>query len=91
MKGLKLTKITKVSLSLTADDWQLYDVFGRDDIARYLNKTLEANVNAGVGISEIKKVMQNAFDDYPLYGANDSEPKYLLDVLLLKIFSNEVE
>jgi len=61
-----------IYLSLTADEWALYHIDGRDDAADGLNKAVSVALNnfyKGVAIGKIEE----ALGEYSYWGANDTE------------------
>ena len=61
-----------IYLSLTADEWALYHIDGRDDAADGLNKAVSVALNnfyKGVAITKIEA----ALGEYGHWGANDTE------------------
>lgn len=61
-----------VSLSLTADDWGLYDIEGRDDVAICLNQAVSVALtwsDKPVARGKIEK----ALEEYSKWGAADTE------------------
>lgn len=61
-----------VALSLTADEWALYNIEGRDDAALALNEAVSVALNystKGVAIGKIEE----ALEKYRDWGANDTE------------------
>ena len=66
-----ITKTITISVHATADDWQLYDLPGRDDAAIALNQRFEALVNKGATRSEVRNGM--CLSDYANLGATDTE------------------
>jgi hypothetical protein len=49
-----ITKTITITVHATADDWQLYDLPGRDDAAIALHQRFEALVNKGATRSEVR-------------------------------------
>lgn len=58
----------KVKLGLTADDWQLYSIPGRDRAAKGLNRAVERKLAKGE-IHTLPEVLH----PYEKWGATDSE------------------
>lgn len=84
-------KITGVSLSMTADDWELYSGPHAEEVAHAINTAFETAVAEGrdrKGVSEATmEVMRKHADD----GAIDSEPLWHLDKLLSEVFPPKVK
>ena len=70
----------QVKLSLSAHDWQLYDIPGAKAAARSMNSRIAKALNAGKP-DEAFAVLR----DYTKYGASDSEPQYVLNYIMDKM------
>jgi hypothetical protein len=79
-----ITKTITISVHATADDWQLYDLPGREDAAIALNQRFEALVNKGSTRSEVRNGM--CLSEYANLGATDSEVRYFVEDLLDRTF-----
>ena len=77
------TRVT-ITVHATADDWQLYDVPGREDAAIALNQRFEELVNKGATRSEVRNSM--CLSDYANFGAANTEVRYFLEDLLDRTF-----
>ena len=82
-----ITKTIKISVHATADDWQLYDLPGREDAAIALNQRFEELVNKGAKRSEVRNGMR--LSDYANLGAVDTEVRYFVEDLLDRTFGDE--
>jgi hypothetical protein len=61
-----------VALSLTADDWELYDIEGRDDVALILNEAVSVALTwSDKPLARVK--IAKALEEYSKWGANDTE------------------
>jgi hypothetical protein len=61
-----------VSLSLTADDWALYNIDGREDVALILNEAVSVALTwSDKPIARVK--IAKALEEYSKWGANDTE------------------
>jgi hypothetical protein len=78
MNGIKLT--CKVKLSLTARDWQLYDMPGAKAAARSINSRVAKALNAGDGDAAFA-----VLDEYSKFGAGDTEPRMVLNHIMDKM------
>ena len=67
----------KVKLGLTADDWQLYNLPGRDRAAKGLNRAVERKLARG----EINSLTQVLYP-YSKWGAADTEGFHTLERIL---------
>ena len=66
--------ITKhIALSLTADDWELYHIDGREDAANCLNQAVAVALNRSVLKSQAKTKIEAALNEYRQWGADDTE------------------
>lgn len=69
-----------IKLSLTASEWQLYDMPGAKAAARSMNSRIAKALNAG----DDKAAFQ-VLKDYAEFGACDSEPQYVLNYIMDKM------
>ena len=81
-----ITKTITIAVHATADDWQLYDLPGREDAAIALNQRFEQLVNKGATRSEVRNVR---LSDYANVGAADTEGRYFVEALLDKTFEKK--
>jgi hypothetical protein len=66
--------ITKhIALSLTADDWELYHIDGREDAANCLNQAVAVALNRSVLKSQARTQIEAALNEYRQWGADDTE------------------
>ena len=82
-----ITKTITIAVHATADDWQLYDLPGREDAAIALNQRFEQLVNKGATRSEVRNGMR--LSDYANVGAADTEGRYFVEALLDKTFGKK--
>ena len=82
-----ITKTTTITVHATADDWQLYDLPGREDAAIALNQRFEELVNTGAKRSEVRNRMR--LSDYANLGAAGTEVRYFVEDLLDRTFGDE--
>lgn len=75
--GIKITKQATVVLTLTADEWELYGLNGRDEAALAMNAKISAALNEG---RPTKAYI--VLKEYENYGANDSEGYGLLNEII---------
>ena len=61
-----------VTLSLTADDWELYHIDGREQTASNLNQAVSVALNSFNQVAARKKI-EEALDKYSKWGAADTE------------------
>jgi hypothetical protein len=84
MNGVQIIKT--VNLTLTADQWELYDIPGRDGAAFQLNRALEEIIN-DPEIPQKHKLLRchkilGGFGDY---GANDTEGYHVVDCIFERL------
>jgi hypothetical protein len=81
MNGVQIIKT--VDLTLTADQWELYDIPGRDGAAFQLNRALEEIIN-DPEIPQDKKIARcyKILGGFAEYGAADSEGYYVVGSIL---------
>ena len=84
---MNITKTITITVHATADDWQLYDLPGRDDAAIALNQRFKALVNKGAMRSEVRNGMR--LSDYANLGAARTEVRYFVEDLLNMTFGGE--
>lgn len=96
MKGVYVRHNPVIKLSLTADDWQLYDgddyKVWRDTVAEGLNRGIEDILNTSANFySRIEKIKKcNALlGTYSTYGAADTEGYAVLDTILCEFYGTE--
>ena len=82
-----ITKTITITVHATADDWQLYDLPGREDAAIALNQRFEELVNKGAKRSEVRNGMR--LSDYANLGAADTEVRYFVEDLLDRTFGDK--
>jgi hypothetical protein len=78
MNGIKIT--CKVKLSLTADEWALYDKPGVKAVARSMNAKVAKALNAGDFHAAFAVLRE-----YQDFGASDTEPEAVLNVIMDKM------
>ncbi len=81
-----VTVIRTFRVALTADQWSLYDIDGRDAAARALNQWAEDALNTCTTKGEAAQVIATAQDRYSSFGAADSEGYDVMDALLAVAF-----
>lgn len=86
-KKIKVKKT--ITLSLTAEDWDLYSTMDQvEAVANVLNTNLEVAVNTGMGATAAVSYMMKVMEDYSKYGAMDTEPLRVLDDLINLIYGD---
>lgn len=92
MKNLIIERVIKISVYLTAEQWQLYteaEPVGARVTAQELNKTLCDYVNRGETRAEVTRFMHSLMRHSSMYGADDTEPHAVLNAMLDEIFGEE--
>lgn len=77
------------SINLTADDWQLYDLPGRDAVASELNKALEEFIAANPTKDSAYKNMgkfEKEMWKHSKFGAADSEGYHTFEDVLDEVY-----
>ena len=82
-----ITKTISITVHATADDWQLYDMPGRENAAIALNQRFEELVNKGAKRSEVRNGMR--LSDYASFGAANIEVRYFVEDLLDRTFGDD--
>jgi hypothetical protein len=82
----KMTKTSRVTLHLTADDWDLYDKPGRETAANEMNEAFGRAFNEGLPRAEVEDAVMAVMRKYDDLGAFDSEPVRMLEHLIDKAF-----
>ncbi len=84
MKGLTISK--QATLSLTADDWQLYTSMpGVNDVAMNMNLEVASLLNSSATYAEFWS-KENVLKKYDNFGARDSEPMWVLEQIAAKFY-----
>lgn len=85
MIGVTITR--KVSLDLTAEQWQLYSSKPRvKTVARSMNREIETICNATISASEARWAAEKVLDKYREYGTADTEPCGVLRDILARVY-----
>ena len=91
MRNLQVDK--SVKLTLTADDWQLYEKPGVDDVAKKLNKEIGEVINNGLQKGLKRTVITNQYAkvlrQFSEFGASDSEGFGVVERILDKVMPEE--
>jgi hypothetical protein len=95
MKGITVTRNPQIKLTLTADDWQLYDeedLPARVMVALDLNGNIQRILNDPARTDRMKKqACWNYLRMYDYYGASDSEGMAVLATIFSEFFGPEYE
>ncbi len=82
-------KIT-VSLRLNADDWQIYKNEPHpESVARQMNLEISRAINESNNWFDAFTESEKTLVKFKHYGANDSEPRALLEQILTYVFREE--
>lgn len=85
-----VTVETKLTINLTADQWQLYSTMtGVDAVATMINRGLEKALNESANAGEAYAKASRILGLYSDFGATDSEPSFVLDKLIQLRFPGE--
>lgn len=87
MRGLTMTK--QIELTMTADDWDLYDMPESKKAAEAINYVIMREFNAGEHRESVRFKAEVVMARYRECGASDTEPRYILDGLLDKLYGKE--
>lgn len=77
---IEIVSNAKVKLSLTANQWQLYDIAGV--------KAATRKINSGVAKALNKKDIEGAYkvlENFREFGATDTEPRWVLQSIMEKM------
>ena len=90
MNGLIVTRIVRVKVSFTAEQWQLYTAsMPCGSAATTLNIELNQYVNNGFTRAEVRTRMHVEMSRLRKTGAFDTEPRAFLETVLDEIFGPE--
>jgi len=82
-------KIT-VSLNLSARDWELYDDKPHpESVARQINLEVSRAINESTNWFDAFTESEKTLVKFSHYGANDSEPRAMLDKVLTYVYREE--
>jgi hypothetical protein len=95
MKGITVTRNPQIKLTLTADDWQLFDDEdhpARVMVALDLNANIQRILN-NPGLTDTMKMQAcwNYLRIYDNYGASDTEGMAVLDTIFSEFFGPTYE
>ena len=82
---------TTISVNYTADDWQLYDLPGRDEAAQLVNKAISDSFNSGSNSHAVWKAAWTEMTKHSNLGMIDSEGCRLLDSIMNKLIHPEYD
>jgi len=89
MKNLNIQRSATIEVSFSADQWELFDVKGRDQAAADLNKALQDAVNApGATEQSVHAAMRPVQQRLGDLGADDGEAQGLIDHVVEKVFGD---
>ena len=95
MKGITVTRNPQIKLTLTADDWQLYDdedLPARVMVALDLNANIQRILNNTSLPDRMKRqACWNYLRMYDNYGASDSEGIAVLETIFSEFFGPSYE
>lgn len=82
MNNVTITHTPTISLALTADQWALYHISGRDQCAHRLNRDVAQAINEALGAAEAREAVGGVLDSECEFGADDTEGRYVMEKLL---------
>jgi hypothetical protein len=82
------TRTTISVLHVSADDWELYDLDGRDDAALRMNAAIYDAVNNSTTRREAERLAIAALDAERYYGASDSEGWSMLNYIMTRVYGD---
>lgn len=80
--GIKIV----IDPTFSADDWELFMLPGSDEVASELNASLKEAVNSGMSKRDAYDAVYVVMKKHSSFGAADSEPLWLLERSLNKIY-----
>jgi hypothetical protein len=84
---ITFTNISNIKISYSADDWELYDIDGRDRAADELNAGVAALMSNWPSKADVKwKEIETLLFNYVDYGAADSEGYQMVDYIFSKVY-----
>lgn len=87
MKNLEINRRATIKASFTADQWQLFEMPGRDEAATDLNRALEqAIAEPNSTVASVYAFMATVREKHAALGAQDSEPDDLIDLVVERVF-----
>jgi len=90
MKGLFIKKITvEADVNISADDWQLYHIPGADKAAHELNQAVKSALKIASCKAEARDLVWKKMFELSDFGAEDSEPGWVLDLILNEVYGAE--
>jgi hypothetical protein len=85
MRNVTITR--KVTLTLTAEDWQLYTDMPNINIATsLLNRDIELILNNMDDITQARRECLEVLREYSMYGAFDTEPCGVLQNIINEVY-----
>lgn len=86
-------KTSTVSIDLSAEEWELLTAsFPRrimEKVANYLNKRFSQGFNIGMKPNELRTSMDELMLSFAIYGAYDTEPRAVLEMLIEKCYDRD--
>jgi len=84
---IAFTKISNIKISYSADDWQLYNIDGRDRAADELNAGMAELMSNWPSKADVNwKEIENLLFSYADYGAAYSEGYQMVDYIFSKVY-----
>lgn len=76
----------QASIRLSWVEWQLYDMKGSIQAAEAINDAIETAFNEGSSRKEISKIALSVMGDFDQFGADDTDPRDVLDDVLDELY-----
>lgn len=77
-------------VSLTADDWCLYDIEGRDEAAAAMNAAAELVIKTSSNADEAIRLFALMLPKWSDFGASDTEPYWAAVTLFNHVFGANI-
>lgn len=82
MQNVHIRYQPHATITLTADQWALYGIEGRDTAAKELSYLAELAINTSANRSEVETKLSKALELYSEFGANDTEGRVVMYELI---------
>lgn len=76
-----------LTLTLTPEEWAMYDIAGACRASHELNKHVAHAINTAEDLTEANRRVRELLRDYAKYGVNDTEGQVVADKLLAIAFN----
>lgn len=90
LKGNEMSSIEivkQVRINMTAREWEIYaSMEGSAEVAKQINSAIEQKFNMGCPREEVYAAAMEAMRANREFGTTDSEPMYVLEYVLKKLY-----